>query len=328
MKQGKSRFDIQISKVETLLNQASTQENPALWLFLHDLRTPIFMLEGLSKLYAKLHNEKTFKKLQDKFKQIEDVLGAVDYYAAFVKEFSAKGEIPPSVKNYLDSKTKEKMDSLNALLKKGDWLNGKQVKQVKAQLKAVDWKKEEKEANLITGFYLDEAKKIQKFVQKTTFTFDNIEEDVHELRRKLRWLSIYPQALQGLAQLEANKPTPKYLQKYLTNEIVSSPFNQLTPSKDLRYFLTFDKNHFLALSWMIAELGKIKDNGLKIKVLKDALQATDFLNDTLAMAKTYTLLGENYPKMEDLLNQASTITKQFMTENILTNLLKFKKDAQ
>ena len=30
---------------------------------------------------------------------------------------------------------------------------------------------------------------------KTKFHFSNVEVDVHELRRKLRWLSIYPQAL-------------------------------------------------------------------------------------------------------------------------------------
>ena len=46
----------------------------------------LFMLEGLAKLYAEIHNKKKFTKLKVHFKLVEDALGAIDYYDAFANE--------------------------------------------------------------------------------------------------------------------------------------------------------------------------------------------------------------------------------------------------
>ena len=43
---------------------------------------------------------------------------------------------------------------------------------------------------------------------------------------------------------------------------------------DQKYFLLLDKNRFYALSWLIAELGNLKDSGLKVEVIKEALLHT------------------------------------------------------
>lgn len=321
MIQGKLRFEIQIGKVQALFDQAQTKENPGLWLFLHDLRTPMFMLEALSKVYAELIDKKMFTSLKEKFKQVEDCLGALDYYAAFQKEFSSKSEIPDAVKSFIANKTVEKTQLLNSLLKEGEWLNGLQLKKIKKQIESLRWLNDAKEIAALKVFYQKQIRKIQEFVEETTFVFDNVEEDVHELRRKIRWLSIYPQALQGVVKLEETKPVAKHLKKYLTNEIVTSRFNQLTVAENEKNFLTFEKNHFLALSWMISELGKIKDNGLRIEALKNALQQTELHNDPAATKKSLELLGKTQPAIEILLKQASEISQQFFEENILNELI-------
>ena len=80
MNKSMQRFDIQIKKIATLLDNAKNKENPALWLYLNDLRTPMFMLEGLAKMYANLHNKKDFSKIKEQAKEIEDALGVVDFY--------------------------------------------------------------------------------------------------------------------------------------------------------------------------------------------------------------------------------------------------------
>ncbi|MGE5107647.1 MAG: hypothetical protein ACM3H8_08885, partial [Sphingobacteriales bacterium] len=320
MKQGKSRFEFHLSKIETLFSQAASQENPALWLFLHDLRTPVFMLEGLSKLYASLYNKQLFTELKVKFKEVEDVLGAIDYYAAFAKEFTAAGNIPHPVIKLLESKAKKKIEMLHSLLKQENWFNGKRFNTIKDKLKEADWYHDEKETELFSDFYTKEIKKIEEFAGATNFVFDNVEEEVHELRRKLRWLSIYPHALQGAIQMKETMPASGVLSKYLTPEIVSSPFNQFPPARNPGSVLLLDKNCFLALSWMIAELGKIKDDGLRIKALRDALQENNLLNDTDALTETYQLLGTDYPTMEILLKKAGEICKQFFAENILHKL--------
>lgn len=322
MKKGKTRFDIQIEKIENLLTVASEQENPATWLFVNDFRTPIFMLEGLSKMYGGVHDKKTFDKLLLKFKELEDALGAVDYYGSFSKEFAQNTSISAEIKSYLNTKTKEKTTLFSKILVKEDWLNGKRIKKIKKKLKDIDWLKESNENDKIVKFYKIQIDKIIKFLTATEGVFDNMEDDVHELRRKLRWLSIYPQALNGVIKLKENKPLLEFQQKYLTEEITKSPFNKLISNKEQTYFIEFDKNSFLALSWMIAELGKIKDKGLKIHVLKEAIQETLLINDDDALQKTYETLGKTYPKTNLLLQEANEITRIFIKEDNLSRLIK------
>ena len=321
MKLGKARFDYQLNKVNVLLSEAKNQENPALWLFLHDLRTPMFMLESLSKMYAQLHNKPFFTEINERFKEIEDVLGAIDYYAAFLREFHADERIPATVKNHLESKTREKIALFNNLLTKKGWTDGKTLRKINEGLTIAKWQNQEEEIANIEKYYYKQVRKINEFVGETTFEFNNVESQVHELRRKLRWLSIYPQAFQGAIQLHESETNLTNLEKYLTDEIVSSPFNNLPNSLATNHHLLLEKNHFLALSWMISELGKLKDKGLKITALKDAFQEITFLKDEEAMNEVYRVLGDNYPKMDTLLKQAGEVAQTFFNEKILDKLI-------
>ena len=65
MKIGIERFEFYLVKLEELLKQAIREKNPGLWLYINDTRTTIFMLEGLAKLYAGLHNKKRFIKIKE-----------------------------------------------------------------------------------------------------------------------------------------------------------------------------------------------------------------------------------------------------------------------
>ena len=321
MKQGKTRFDFQLNKVNALLAEAQSKENPALWLFLHDLRTPMFMLESLSKMYVQLHNKAFFTELNERFKEIEDVLGAIDYYATFLREFDADENIPLSVKSHLEGKTRDKIAIFNNLLAKRGWMNGKTLRKINEGLTIAKWQNQEDEIANIEKYYFKQIKKIYEFIGETTFEFNNVESDVHELRRKLRWLSIYPQALQGAIQLHEDKTNAKYFEKYLTEEIVLSPFNNLPVSDDTKHHLFLEKNHFLALSWLISELGILKDKGLKITALKEALQEISFLKDGEAMNEAYRILGHGYPKMESLLKQAGIVVQDFFNDKVLEKLI-------
>ncbi len=317
MKQGKSRFDFQLKKIETLVNQAVAQENPALWLFANDMRTPMFMLEALSKMYANWHNEKAFTKLNEIFKLMEDTLGGIDYYAAFEKEFATNAQIPDSVKVFLTENKEKQIQILNTILKEKGWLDGSRLSKINSKLTELNWLEEAKETALLKAFYKEEIGKIEKFVAKTGFVFDDIEVQVHELRRKLRWLSIYPQALQGAIKLQKADPLSMHLEKYLTPEIVNSPFNKFPISETQTHFLVLEQSHFLALSWMIKELGKIKDNGLRITAIKEALMEKTALKTKAALAETYKILGADFPTIEKLLGDASRIAKLYFAEKNL-----------
>jgi len=148
-----------------------------------------------------------------------------------------------------------------------------------------------------------------------------MEADVHELRRKLRWLSIYPQALRGCIQLAESKKAAKHLTKYLTKDIVNSPYNKMPDAGDSKHFLLLGKNYFYALSWMIDALGNLKDNGLHIIALKEALQQTLGLNEAAAFKKAYQLMGKEQEQLQLLLDKAESITKIYFEEHNLEHLV-------
>jgi len=330
MKNGQLRFEYFLKQLEELLVKSSKQKNPGLWLYQNNARTPLFMLEGLAKLYSGIHNEKKFEKLKAHFKLLEDAIGQIDYYDAFAKEFVANKKMPAVITNYLQAQSREKIQSLNEILTEKDWLGGDniRIRKIRKKLSNADWQDEKEDVESIQQFYITAINKILEFINEKNFHFTDIEKDVHEFRRMIRWLSIYPQALRGCIQLSKPKAaTPKYLTKYLTKAITSSPFNIMADAAGLKHFLLFDQNRFYALSWMIAELGNLKDNGLKVEVIKEAIlqtspqEPTAKANEKNALAKAYKLAGAAQKTIEQILDAAEKISQTFCKEKNLENLI-------
>jgi hypothetical protein len=323
MHKGEQRFNFYLNQLQLLLDKAAKQKNPALWLYSNNARTPLFMLEALAKIYTELHNKKKFTKIKEHFKLLEDALGAIDYYDAITKDFVAKKNIPAALINYLQAQTREKIQSLNELLVEKKWFDKDEnrIKKIQDKINSADWLDEKEEIEAIKEFYGESIYEIIEFIQKKKYHYENMEADVHELRRKLRWLSIYPQALQGCIQLAENKTTPKHLTKYLTKEIITSPYNKMPNAGDNEHFLLLGKKYFYALSWMINELGNLKDNGLHIIALKEALQQTVSLSEEAAFKKAYQLSGKKQEQLQTLLDKAEIITKLYFEEHNLEHLV-------
>jgi len=307
MSHGLARFTLFLDRFETLLIEAAKQSDAALYLYQNGARTPLFMLEGLSKLYSGLHDEKKFEKLEERFKQLEDAIGAIDYYDNFAKEFGKDNKIPPDVTKFVADKASEKLRLLNRLLVDENWMCEKadRLDKIREKLADVDWLTEKAEIRALESYYRESIDKINAFAAEYTRGFTELETQVHELRRKLRWLSIYPQALQGAIQLRDTGSNDPDLTKYLTTEIVNSPFNKMPDASANRYVLELDRDRFLALSWMIAELGKLKDEGLRIEVLKEAG------HPPIDAHKTETTI----------LSKAFSITRAFFAERNLDRLI-------
>ena len=323
MIKGPARFEYYLNKLQLLLEKASLQKNPALWLYKNNARTALFMLEGLAKMYSALHNKKKFTKLKIHFKLLEDTLGAIDYYDSIAKDLSLNKKINVEIINYLQAQSREKIQSLNEILIENKWLSttDNRIKKIHQKLQEADWLKEEKEVKAINDFYGSAIYEITVFVQKKDFIFKNIEADVHELRRKLRWLSIYPQALRGCIQLRPGKDQHPELKKYLTKNIVNSAFNKMPALGDASILLLLEQNYFYSLSWMINELGIIKDKGLHAVAVKEALEQTSELEEDAAFKKTYQLLGNKQFMIPQLLEEAAAICKIYFEEQNLEHLV-------
>lgn len=320
MKKSASAFKTYLNELKQQIKKADQLPNPAFGLYLADARTPAFRLEGLARLYATLHDKKFFSKLNKQAKQLEDGLGAVDHYTVLEKEFAPNAKVPIEIKTFFAVKADEVSEQLNKTLRKEKWLDGGRIKSVKENLKEIEWLSQKDEIASITAFYKKETAAISAYIQDCKFT--DMENDVHELRRKLRWLSIYATALQGkVALVETEETSPAFLKKYLTPKVVNSPFNKIVASPKLKRHVQLNKNYFLALSWMIAELGSIKDDGLRIMALTEALTYGEAVSEKQALKKAYTILGPKYPTTEALLKKSATISKTFLKEGILEKLV-------
>ena len=324
MKNGQLRFEYHLNQLQELITKSSKQKNPALWLYQNNARTPLFMLEGLAKMFAGIHNKKKFSKIKEHVKLLEDAIGQIDYYDAFAKEFVTNKKIPAVITNYLQAQSREKIQSLNEILHENNWLgdDAGRIDKIRKKLGEADWQDEKEEIKSIHEYYITAINKILEFINEKNFQFTNVEKDLHEFRRMIRWLSIYPQALRGCIQLSSPKtPTPKYLVKYLTKAVKTSPYNILPDAAEQKQFLLFDKNRFYALSWLIAELGNLKDSGLKIEVIKEALLQTSKTNEKDALAKAYKLAGPGHKTIQQILDASEKISTLFCKEKNLESLI-------
>jgi hypothetical protein len=323
MTKGLGRFEFYLIQLDDLLLKASRTDNPALFLYQNDGRTKVFMLEGLAKLYAGMHNEKKFLKLKERFKQIEDSLGGVDYYDNFAKDFLADAEMPSTIRIFLEGKRDEKLAELNITLLKRKWINHDplRTKKIRKRLKGMDWVNTEKEIALIKKFYVKSIEGINKFYEETGSAFSNLEEQVHELRRRLRWLSIYPQALQGAIQLKDSQLKDPAVEKYLIPEIVNSPFNKMPLQGNNPTTLLLEKNYFLALSNMISALGKLKDKGLRVIVTAEAVKATQFVSEEVALQRAYELNKMNTDGLKEIMRKAHELCALYFEEKNLDKLI-------
>lgn len=320
---GPGRFEYWLIKLDELLLQSAANGNPALFLYQNNARTPLFMLEGLAKLYAGLHNRKRFSKMQLVFKDLEDMLGAVDYYDNFAKDFTADPEMPVTVRMFTEEKREENISQTNILLQKKKWLRSEdpRTKKIRKELKKIDWLEPADEIVLIRNFYETAFSEINKFYAETGGNFTNIESQVHALRRKLRWLSIYPAALQGAIQLADSNPNDEAVTKYLTPEIVNSPFNKMPDRGNNTKILILEKNYFLALSWMISAIGKLKDGGLRVIVTAEAVKATQFVSEDVALERASHLNKQDQKGLPEIMSEAGKICALFFAERNLEKML-------
>lgn len=323
MQNGLALFKFYLQKIEQMMQQAENEPDPAWWLYTNDARTPLFMLEALSRLYGSFHDKKDFKKIRDHFKALEDGIGDIDFYDFFAKAFKQHPSIPVHIREYMESQTKNKLAHVNELLINEGWLSNdaNRIKKITKELKKAEWLRPKEEVKAIKQFYTESIADIKKFIRKNGSPFTELEDGVHELRRDIRWLSIYPQALQGMVQFTENEKPIATLEKYMTPAIVNSKFNVMPATAGREWLLLVEKARYYALSWIIAETGKIKDQGLEYFAIAEALEELEELNKRDAMEKGLQILGVEYNKMQLLLSYATEITAQFIKEENFEHLV-------
>lgn len=306
-----------IEVLQKLCLQASKEEMPAMWLYQHQGRTQFFMLESLSRLFYKGLKNINFKTWYDFFKKYEDLMGVINNYEELLEGFKENSKTPIEVMNFWKYLKDELIDNLEKQFKKDGYLE-KHFSKLTEMLDENNINYNEKTILHIEKAIHKEIKKITKNLSANDYQFTDIESQVHELRRKIRWIGIYSQSLNGLIVLKENKTKYEWEEKYLTESVLNSPYHKLVINKSFEKNILLNKKQFMAFTWLIAQLGELKEFGLNIESLTLAIVETENISHEQAMLKANKIMNSKI-SIEDILQNASKIAKDFFEFDQIAN---------
>lgn len=313
-------YDYYIKKWNSLILKANGSDNKALFLFDNGARTTLFMLESLFRVNRKKDETLRAEFWYKEFKLIEDALGQIDYYNFFEIELTKQKSKEKEIINYFKKKKTQTLVQLNKDLKNSLWF--KNYKQHSSLLlKDVATITNKQSTFDVAKTISKEIDKISDFV-KNEIQYNDIELSTHEIRRKLRWISIYSNSFRGLFQLRHHAKSRIKLQKYLTEEIITSPFNSFPKNETEESSVYYKDNYFFALSWIINELGNLKDRGLFVTAITEAIENTENTNSKTAHKKACELLKEEENCLTEILHQTKVIVTDFYKNEVMEKLNK------
>ncbi len=291
MPEGLTRFQVQLTKLEQILITIPQSTDGGLALYKSSARQYLFYLEALTHIYKMIHNKKRFERMRISFKSLEDQLGKMDYYDGFIKEFSVQENFPDILLANLKNHFEKECVILNDLLRHDKWLDVKKtpLRTIKKELADAKWGAGLKERKAVGETIIDEIQRIKDDYHAGTLNFKDIENGVHEFRRRLRWISIYAQALDGLIQIKQVDVPYTKLADYQTKEVLESPFNKMPALPRGIEPIYIEAPNFYAMSWLIAESGKLKDEGLRIICIENSIRETGYVSESEVKASTRKL---------------------------------------
>lgn len=295
-----------VKSLLALLKQAKTSKHPALVLYQKGARNTLFKLEAICRLQYGITKNKKYDKWKVRFKLLEDAIGKIDFFDASIKQLSKAAKASLNI-TIAEQQLADHLTVLDDIVIAKKWVNNDLEKFTKLLSKT---------AVPINATYVQEISAyFTKSVASTVLFLNSlngklslIEEHVHELRRKLRWLSIYVQCYPGVFYYYKDAKMPAWAKPYCTKAIINSPFNALAAKSRNTAHIALNYYSFMALSYIIQELGTLKDAGLAAH-FKQTYQKKATKGTTASMEK-------------QLLAKANTLMANFMKAKVLDNLLK------
>lgn len=270
-----------LQNLSALLIKSKKSKNPAIYLHQNGARNVLFQLEGLMRIYRFVSNKKKYNGYYKEFKALEDTLGAIDYAVSMQEKFQQQ----PALKKVSQVLFKGMLDEECGFLNDALASNGFGDKNHFAELTTTVAEDEKLDIDTVVHgtalLIAKELTKVLKGLEKGDYDLDDLEGGLHELRRKIRWTSIYAQVLNGHIQLHKTDKVPAAYKAYCTKAIMSNPYNKMAkaPAKGLQ--LTIEAHHFYALSYLIGTLGELKDIGQRCMVFEELMNAAQ-IKDTKA----------------------------------------------
>jgi hypothetical protein len=305
------------------LHAARTQPSPGLALHRAGARTTLFQLECLVRTHKSTLDEETFTPLHAAFKSLEDALGAVDFSDSLASRPGVAGADTELTAYFVGRRSEAAQWTERILARGGWWTDGERPSPVFAAvldaIESFEWPSPRKERRLLLEFFSGSAKGLQDKLSDGGFNFNDLEGGVHELRRKIRWLSILPASLDGLFVRREGGPIDPGLAAYCTPKVVGSPYNHFPPREGVSAPIELESSSFLAVSWLIAELGALKDRGQLTDAFTLAAQDLDD-GPKAAAARVRKALGDTPMTHAEVGAAVAPIVATFTADGVLARL--------
>ncbi|MFN0189615.1 MAG: hypothetical protein ACKVQV_13015 [Bacteroidia bacterium] len=248
----------------SLSKEAAKTEDPTLHFFKQNARNNFFDLEAAFRIFRKTHSKEVAELLYEIYKSAEDALGKYDFISSSSSKIASDTKLSEELKEKIIHQEKKARIELKQFLKRENWLPDatENVSKQAEQMKDILSTDSDDFRNDYIKFLSKTISKIDEEYRKGELDPHLLEEGIHEIRRKIRWISIYAKISGGFIQTQKSEKVNSEYKKYLTEEIISSPFIKLPPCPEGVEPITIRFENFAALSWMIQELGKLKDEGL------------------------------------------------------------------
>ena len=318
------KFNLTILKSIEIYN-TSPINNPIEIIYKDNARTFLFQLEGLARIENKIGiNKKTCTGLLLEFKAIEDALGKYDYWYNLLEK-NKKWNISIEIEEYLKQQLFIQAGFAEQLLIKYKWINKNNENKYeyningfvnnKKKINKIKIFNEKKELKLLLNLFISEINSIHDKLIKNKFNFNDLENGIHEFRRKLRWVGIYSSALNGKVVIDSNTKAP-VLKKYITNENKKNKFNILPVNKEIEYKLNFLPGGYYAMSELISKIGVIKDKGL---ISEEIIKIGNWIN--VPKGKIKKRLSTEYKSLTEVRSEAKYLIDTYINkENILIHI--------
>jgi hypothetical protein len=269
----KNNFIGPAEQLKSLFDEMASKKEKANALYRSSARSVLFQLEALCRLYRNVHEKKFFDLWYKEFKALEDTLGALDFFDAQHRFFSQSKNLKPWSEKVFLKHYNEELSFLSDVLVGQGWTDGFRINSFLIGLDALPWPSAKQERRLVAQAMAEEIDRTEQKYHSGELNPYEIEHGLHEFRRKVRWISIYAQALGGMVRLRNEKLIAARLKPYCTKDVLKSSYNALPkPPKGVEW-LELDASCFYALSWLIQKLGEWKDEGLVLEGYQHLLQA-------------------------------------------------------
>ena len=310
--QGARAFAVHLKRFEAIVLDATEQiarglrRHLAVRCYLEDLRTPAFMLQGLGRVYRKVLPHAAGAVIERQrliYKEVEDALGEFDAWHTLLVRAQTAWRAPTEVQAWFHDNRMHAAGRVDAALhflkltpeegghgSAGGAHNIPALVGIRAECAELPWPADRKDRKKVARFLADELREIEEQCESGTLNLRDLEGGLHELRRRLRWPSVYAAALNGLVVIGPQRAAAPGLSHYLTAAVTESRHAHLAHHKRVAQPLTINYAYWMALSWLIQELGRIKDQ----RQWTAALQAAFRSSGARAAKPLAKMLGSDY----------------------------------